>query len=183
MWQAAPVWHRRRLGTACVSRSSAMPFRSRPCPASSLTAASVLSRSVCGPAKVDTRTGLRLLGADHVLIAVPRWWTAIAVGRPCPGSASLALHRSKMPGVDVSPGHTVETRATPPTAPGSFVLGNIRDIGRDPLEFLTTTARTHGDVVRYRLATYDFYLVTHPEGVQRILLDNNRNYTRNGSVF
>jgi cytochrome P450 len=85
--------------------------------------------------------------------------------------------------VDVSPGHTVETRGkTPPTAPGHFVLGNILDVRRDPLEFLTTTARTHGDVVRYRLATYDFYLVTHPDGVQRIVLDNNRNYTRNGAV-
>lgn len=69
----------------------------------------------------------------------------------------------------------------PPTAPGNF-LSNIRDIGRDPLEFLTTTAR-HGDVVRYRLAMYDFYLVTHPDGVQRIVLDNNRNYTRNSSVI
>ena len=36
--------------------------------------------------------------------------------------------------------------------------------------------------MRYRLATYDFYLVTHPDGVQRIVLDNNRNYTRNGAV-
>jgi cytochrome P450 len=64
-----------------------------------------------------------------------------------------------------------------------LILGNIRDIERDPLEFLRTTARTHGDVVRYRMATYDFYLVTHPDGVQRILLDNNRNYTRSGSVI
>ena len=85
--------------------------------------------------------------------------------------------------MDLSPGHTVEARRTPPTAPGNFVLGNIRDVARDPLEFLTTTARAHGDVVRYRLATYDFYLVTHPDGVQPILLDNNRNYTRNGSVI
>ncbi|MDP9468682.1 MAG: cytochrome P450 [Chloroflexota bacterium] len=84
--------------------------------------------------------------------------------------------------MDVGPGHTVATRGTPPTAPGSFVLGNILNLRRDPLEFLTTTARTQGDVVRYRLATYDFYLVTHPDGVQRIVLDNNRNYTRNGSV-
>lgn len=66
-------------------------------------------------------------------------------------------------------GNAAEGGRTPPTAAGNFLLGNIRDIGRDPLEFLTTTARTHGDVVRFRLATYDFYLVTHPEGVQRIL--------------
>ena len=70
---------------------------------------------------------------------------------------------------------------TPPTAPGNFLLGNIRDFGRDAFGFLATTAQTHGDVVRYRLANLDFYLVTHPDGVQRILLDNNRNYTRTGS--
>src|SRR5262249_21673063 len=34
-----------------------------------------------------------------------------------------------------------------------------------------------------RLATYDFTLVTHPEGVQRILVDNGRNYTRRESVI
>lgn len=82
----------------------------------------------------------------------------------------------------VSSDQAVDKRRTPPTAPGNFLLGNIRDFGRDPLGFLTTTARTHGDVVRYRLAKYDFYLVTHPDGIQRIVVDNNRNYTRNGSV-
>jgi cytochrome P450 len=85
--------------------------------------------------------------------------------------------------VDARSDHTIEPRRTPPAAPGSFVLGNILHIRRDPLEFLMTAARTHGDVVRYRLATYDFYLVTHPDGVQRIVLDNNRNYTRIGSVI
>jgi cytochrome P450 len=85
--------------------------------------------------------------------------------------------------VNAQSGPITEPRRAPPTAPGNLLLGNIRDVGRDPLEFLTTTARIHGDVVRYRLATYDFYLVTHPNGVQRILLDNNRNYTRNGSVI
>jgi cytochrome P450 len=85
--------------------------------------------------------------------------------------------------VDVSSDQAVDKRRTPPTAPGNFLLGNIRALARDPLSFLTTTARIYGDVVRYRLAQYDFYLVTHPDGVQRILLDNNRNYTRNGSVM
>lgn len=97
-------------------------------------------------------------------------------------SAPRLVSESTIPGVSASPRHTATASRTPPTAPGNFLLGNIRDIGRDPLEFLTTIAHDHGDVVRYRLANYDFYLVTHPDGVQRILLDNNRNYTRNGSV-
>ncbi len=83
--------------------------------------------------------------------------------------------------MDSYSGQTAGTARTPPTAPGNPLLGNLRDIGRDPLAFLTTTARAHGDVVRYRLAMYDFYLVTHPDGVQRIVVDNNRNYMRSGS--
>jgi cytochrome P450 len=90
--------------------------------------------------------------------------------------------RCRIPSVD-SRGLAESRSATPPTAPGNLLLGNIRDIGRDPLGFLTTTARTYGEVVRYRLARYDFYLVTHPDGVQRIVVDNNRNYTRSGSVI
>lgn len=90
---------------------------------------------------------------------------------------------SRIPGVEASRGHTGGNGRIPPAVPGNLLLGNLRAIERDPLEFLTTTARAYGDVVRYRLARYDFYLVTHPDGVQRILLDNNRNYTRKGSVI
>jgi cytochrome P450 len=72
---------------------------------------------------------------------------------------------------------------TPPSVPASFLLGNIPELSRDPLAFMEYAAKTYGDVVRYRLAKYSFYLVTHPDGVQRILQDNYRNYTRNGSVI
>jgi cytochrome P450 len=71
---------------------------------------------------------------------------------------------------------------TPPSVPGSRLLGNIPELRRDALAFMENAARL-GDVVRYRLANLAFYLVTHPEGVQRILQDNNRNYTRTGSVI
>jgi cytochrome P450 len=72
---------------------------------------------------------------------------------------------------------------TPPSLRAIPVLGNIFDLRKDPLAFMANAARVHGDVVRYRLAQFDFYLVTHPEGVQRILQDNYRNYTRSGSVI
>jgi cytochrome P450 len=70
--------------------------------------------------------------------------------------------------------------ATPPFAPSNRLIGNIREAGRDPMGSLMATSRL-GDVVRYRLAWLDFYLVSHPDGVQRVLVDNNRNYTRSGS--
>lgn len=44
-------------------------------------------------------------------------------------------------------------------------------------------AQEYGGVVKYRVAHLSFHLVTHPDGVQRILHDNHRNYTRSGSVI
>ena len=72
---------------------------------------------------------------------------------------------------------------TPPSVPALPVLGNILGLRKDPLAFMANAARRHGDVVRYRLANTAFYLVTHPDGVQRILQDNYRNYTRSGSMI
>ncbi len=72
---------------------------------------------------------------------------------------------------------------SPPSVPAIPLLGNILDLRKDPLAFMAQAARMYGDVVRYRLARYDFYLVTHPEGVKRILQDNYPNYTRSGSVI
>jgi cytochrome P450 len=34
----------------------------------------------------------------------------------------------------------------------------------------------YGDVARYRVATVTFYQVNHPDGVRRVLQENNRNY-------
>jgi cytochrome P450 len=72
---------------------------------------------------------------------------------------------------------------TPPSLRAHFLLGNVLELRKDPLGFMAEAARRQGDVVRYRLLQYDFYLVTHAEGVQRILQDNYRNYTRSGSVI
>jgi cytochrome P450 len=67
--------------------------------------------------------------------------------------------------------------------PALPLLGNILELRKDPLAFMMRAAREHGDVVKYRLASSAFYLVTHPDGVQRILQDNYRNYTRSGSLI
>jgi len=70
-----------------------------------------------------------------------------------------------------------------PNLPANFLLGNILDLRKDPLGFMTNSAHEYGDVVKYRLAHHSFYLVTHPDGVQRVLQDNYKNYTRSGSVI
>ncbi len=53
---------------------------------------------------------------------------------------------------------------------------------RDPLSFFVTIAAEYGDVVRYRPAPDTAYLINHPDYVRHVLVDNNRNYTKETST-
>jgi cytochrome P450 len=48
----------------------------------------------------------------------------------------------------------------------------------EPLGFMLDGMRRHGDVFRFRLGLLVFHLVSHPDHVRRVLLDNARNYPR-----
>ena len=67
-------------------------------------------------------------------------------------------------------------REVPRGPRGSLLLGNVGAFQRDKLGFVRWIAQRYGDVVRYRMANMTWYQVNHPEGVKRILQDNNRNY-------
>ena len=54
----------------------------------------------------------------------------------------------------------------------------MRRLVRDPLRFFSTLATEYGDVVCYRPAPDPAYLVNHPDFVRHILVDNNRNYSK-----
>jgi len=71
---------------------------------------------------------------------------------------------------------------TPPGPRGNLLFGSMFDFQKDPLGLFMSLAREYGDVVRYRVAVWTFYLVNRPEGIQRILQENNRNYVR-GATF
>ena len=58
---------------------------------------------------------------------------------------------------------------------GNPVLGSMRDFQRDKLGFIRGLTR-YGDVARYRTAHLTWYQINHPEGVRRVLQENNRNY-------
>lgn len=49
----------------------------------------------------------------------------------------------------------------------------------DPLDFLTRASRL-GDVVGFRLGRSEFHLISHPDGVQRVLVDNAAAYHKTG---
>ncbi|QIN83833.1 cytochrome P450 [Rubrobacter tropicus] len=58
---------------------------------------------------------------------------------------------------------------------GNPILGSMRDFQRDKLGFVQSLTR-YGDVARYRTAHLTWYQINHPEGVRRVLQENNRNY-------
>lgn len=53
-----------------------------------------------------------------------------------------------------------------------------RDLVQKPLEFFLTLTRQFGDVVCYRPAPDPAYLINHPDFIRQVLVDNNRNYTK-----
>ena len=65
---------------------------------------------------------------------------------------------------------------------GHFLLGSIQDFQHDQLGFVMNMQRDYGDVACFRLANVVFNLVSHPDGVQRILQENNHNYIK-GKFF
>lgn len=70
---------------------------------------------------------------------------------------------------------------SPPSAASLFrTVGALR---RDPLEFLVRARRLHGDVARIPLAHRTFYLLSHPDHVRHVLLDNARNYSKDTATY
>ena len=65
---------------------------------------------------------------------------------------------------------------TAPGPRGGLVLGSVSDFRRDQLGFMLEMARRYGDVARYRIANMFWHQVNHPEGIRRVLQQNNRNY-------
>jgi cytochrome P450 len=81
-----------------------------------------------------------------------------------------------------SAGPSGDTRKLPPSPSRDSVRGLLRD----PLRFFRKIAAEYGDVVCYRPAPDTAYLVNHPDYVRHVLVDNNRNYskeTRSNQMF
>lgn len=64
----------------------------------------------------------------------------------------------------------------PPGPRGTWILGSVKDFRRDQLGFMMEMALRYGDVARYRMANTSWNQINHPDGVRRVLQENNRNY-------
>lgn len=65
---------------------------------------------------------------------------------------------------------------------GIPIVGVMFEFPPDRREFLTKVARQYGDVAQFSIANLKFYEVVHPDGVQHVMEDNQRNYER-GKMF
>ncbi|MGH2848020.1 MAG: cytochrome P450, partial [Thermoleophilaceae bacterium] len=59
---------------------------------------------------------------------------------------------------------------------GYPLVGIMPALFRNPFEFMVEAARTHGGVVRLDLGPAKVYLVSDPDYVRHILVDNRSNY-------
>jgi cytochrome P450 len=56
--------------------------------------------------------------------------------------------------------------------------GRLRELVRDPLSYFTSITRQYGDVVCYRPAPETAFLINHPDYIRHVLVDNQRNYSK-----
>jgi cytochrome P450 len=62
--------------------------------------------------------------------------------------------------------------------PPTVSAGGIRELVRNPLQFFQGIVLEYGDIVCYRPAPEPAYLLNHPDYIRHVLVDNNRNYTK-----
>jgi len=76
--------------------------------------------------------------------------------------------------------------ARPPLARGPrghLLLGHVRQLQHDALNFHLRLARDYGDVARIRLLSWVGYVISDPDGIRQILQRNHLNYDRNMQSF
>lgn len=69
----------------------------------------------------------------------------------------------------------------PPGPKGHFLLGSLREIRRDELDYLNRIVRQYGDVVYVRVVNQSCYVLSHPRDIEYVLMGNYANFKK--SVF
>lgn len=74
---------------------------------------------------------------------------------------------------------TPVARKLAPRVPGRFFWGNMSEIQNNALNFYTRVALDYGEVVHLQAGPFPMYQLNHPDHIQYVLQDNNRNYDKN----
>ena len=70
----------------------------------------------------------------------------------------------------------------PPGPPKHWLWGNLQDFSRDRLGMLLEVGRQYGPVVGLRFLNTRAFLLTDPEDIKHLLVDNHRNYLKGYGV-
>jgi len=73
------------------------------------------------------------------------------------------------------------SRPDVPGPRGHILVGELPAISRDPLGLFMRCFNQYGDVVRLRVPGYEWYLVSHPDHIKYVLVDQARNFMRGAS--
>jgi cytochrome P450 len=66
-----------------------------------------------------------------------------------------------------------------PAGPRGFpIAGSVFDALRDPLELFMSGTRDFGDVVGFHMLHYPYVLLTNPEAIRHVLVENHKNYEK-----
>jgi len=76
---------------------------------------------------------------------------------------------------------TPRPRPAGPTG-GLPYLGDAFKVRRDPLRYFGNSLRTYGDIVRFKFANLEYFLLNSPELIKHVLLDKARNYVKGPSA-
>jgi cytochrome P450 len=69
--------------------------------------------------------------------------------------------------------------SVPPGPKRHFLLGHLPEYGKDPLAFLTKSAREYGDIVELRFPpSTRVYLLSHPDYIEEVLAADNSHFVR-----
>jgi cytochrome P450 len=66
----------------------------------------------------------------------------------------------------------------PPSPPGRWLIGHLREFQGDRLACMRRWAREFGDVVAVRLGPRQIYLVNHPEAIEEVLVTQSRHFMK-----
>src|SRR5271167_3235800 len=76
------------------------------------------------------------------------------------------------------PSYHLAMRQYPPGPEQGFFDGLRSPLRRDPLTFMTRVAREYGDIVCLRFFHIRTFLVSHPEHIEDVLVNNSRKFIK-----
>lgn len=70
------------------------------------------------------------------------------------------------------------TAILPPGPKQMLPLGNLVNLRRNPIQFLTKIAKEHGDVVYFKLGPQPVYLLNNPDHIRDVLITHNKQFMK-----